>query len=121
MSTAQTVSSVGFLPTSGNTGREVHGIDLASPISDELVHEIQSQLGQHGLLVFRNQAVSEAEQLDFTRRFGETIGHPVPGIGGGDASEESQKEVFYLINDPDKTEEELRKPRRDGTLGWHTE
>ena len=52
-------------------GAEVLGIDLRRPVSDTDFAHISSAFAVNGVLVFRNQVLSEQQHIDFSRRFGE--------------------------------------------------
>jgi alpha-ketoglutarate-dependent 2,4-dichlorophenoxyacetate dioxygenase len=49
---------------------EAGGIDLRRPIDDAAVRDIVSAMDRHAILVFRDQSLSEAEQIAFARNFG---------------------------------------------------
>lgn len=49
---------------------EVSDVDLAQPLDARAVREIVSAIDRYAALVFRNQSLSEAQQIDFARRFG---------------------------------------------------
>jgi alpha-ketoglutarate-dependent taurine dioxygenase len=121
MSDSKSASTIEFAQMDGGMGLEVRGLDLAEEITDEAATLLKEKLANHGLLVFRDQELTEEEQIRFTRAFGETIGHPIPGVGGGDTGMESEKEIFYLINDPEKENKVAKRPAGDGTLGWHSD
>lgn len=121
MSDSESVSTIEFAPTDGGMGLEAKGLNVAEDLSEEAAALLKEKLANHGLLVFHGQEPTEEQQIRFTRAFGETTGHPVPGIGGGDADMESGKEIFYLINDPEKENKLSKRGPGDGTLGWHTD
>ena len=75
-------STIEFAPTDGHMGLEVKGIRIADDISEEAVDLLKKKLANHGLLVFHGQQPTEEERIRITRAFGETRGHPVPGVGG---------------------------------------
>jgi len=50
---------------------EVSGIDCARPLSGEEVAAVEAGMDQYAVLVFRDQNISDAQQLAFTRHFGE--------------------------------------------------
>jgi taurine dioxygenase len=52
-------------------GAEIGNIDLAAPLDDTGVAEIRRLLFAHKVLVFRDQEITPAEQVAFSRRFGE--------------------------------------------------
>lgn len=97
------------------------GLNIADDLSEEVATLVKEKLATHGVLVFHDQELTEEQQIRFTRAFGETVGHPVPGIGGGDADMESDEEIFYLINDPEKENKVSKRGPGDGTLGWHSD
>jgi alpha-ketoglutarate-dependent 2,4-dichlorophenoxyacetate dioxygenase len=49
---------------------EVSGIDLTRPVSDAAIAEIESGMDRFAVLVFRDRALTDDSQRDFTRRFG---------------------------------------------------
>jgi taurine dioxygenase len=51
-------------------GAEIHGVDLAKP-TDGQVADIKEALWRHGMIYFRDQTISHAQQEAFTLRFGE--------------------------------------------------
>lgn len=114
-----------FIPTTGGAGLEVGGVNLAEEPSEELVQLFKQKMAEHGLLIFHDQDLSEEQQLRFTRSFGETIGHPLPGVGGTNPEENASPEVFYLTNAIDDSYEKEKKEKKrgssDGSLGWHSD
>ncbi len=121
MATQTSADTIEFVEVEGAMGLEVQNVDLADKPSDEVVDLYKEKLAENGVLVFRNQQISEEQQIAFTRAFGETTGHPVPGVGGGSVADEYGKDIFYLVNDPEKENEVTKRDRGDGTLGWHTD
>ena len=57
-------------PLSAALGAEIMGIDLSEPISDELFAKIQDCWHQNLVVLFRDQHLSEADQVRFAERFG---------------------------------------------------
>jgi taurine dioxygenase len=57
-------------------GAEVSGLDLSRPLSNQQVDEIHQALAQNLVIFFRDQHLTEQQQLDFGRRFGELHIHP---------------------------------------------
>ena len=51
-------------------GAEVLDLDLSQPLDDATLEEIKRLWSQHFVLLFRKQALSEEQQIAFTRRFG---------------------------------------------------
>ena len=50
---------------------EVSGIDLSDPLSKSEVTEIEEGMDQFGVLIFREQFLSDEEQVSYTKNFGE--------------------------------------------------
>jgi alpha-ketoglutarate-dependent taurine dioxygenase len=51
-------------------GAEVVGIDLARPVDDALFDRLRAALQHHHVLCFRDQDLTEAQQIAFSERFG---------------------------------------------------
>jgi alpha-ketoglutarate-dependent 2,4-dichlorophenoxyacetate dioxygenase len=58
---------------------EVTGVDCARPLTAEDVTAIQGGMDQYAVLVFRDQPLTDQQQIDFTRNFGELEGYNTPG------------------------------------------
>ena len=59
---------------------EVSGLDLSKPLSKEEVAAVHAGMDQYAVLVFREQPLTDEQQLAFTKHFGElehyaTAGH----------------------------------------------
>jgi len=55
----------------GNLGAEILGIDLAKPLNADDFARVHRAHLDHHVVVFRDQRISPAEQIAFSRRFGE--------------------------------------------------
>jgi alpha-ketoglutarate-dependent 2,4-dichlorophenoxyacetate dioxygenase len=58
---------------------EVAGIDCRKPVNTEEVREIEAGMDQYAVLVFRDQHINDAEQIAFTRHFGELESYTTGG------------------------------------------
>ncbi len=56
-------------------GAEITGIDLAQPLEDAAFARVSEAFFEHQVVVFRDQRLAPAEQVAFTRRFGELEQH----------------------------------------------
>ncbi|MBP8148611.1 MAG: TauD/TfdA family dioxygenase [Limnohabitans sp.] len=56
-----------YTPTIGAT---IHGLDLSKPLSDVTKAELQDALARHEVIFFRDQIITPAQQVEFTRIFG---------------------------------------------------
>ena len=54
---------------------EVAGVDCRTPLSREEVTAIEAGMDEYAVLVFRDQNITDEEQLAFTRHFGELEQH----------------------------------------------
>lgn len=52
-------------------GAEISGIDVAQPVDETTLHTIEELFHERGVIVFREQTLSEEQQIAFSRRFGE--------------------------------------------------
>jgi alpha-ketoglutarate-dependent 2,4-dichlorophenoxyacetate dioxygenase len=58
---------------------EVAGVDCRTPLAREEVAAIEVGMDEYAVLVFRDQNITDEEQLAFTRHFGELESHATPG------------------------------------------
>jgi alpha-ketoglutarate-dependent 2,4-dichlorophenoxyacetate dioxygenase len=52
------------------TAAEASGIDLTQPLSPEQVRAIEAAMDEHAVLVFRNQPLTQAQQIAFAKSLG---------------------------------------------------
>ncbi len=57
-------------------GAELHGIDLTTDLSDDVIDEVRQALLQFKVIFFRDQDLTEDQHIAFARRFGELEVHP---------------------------------------------
>ena len=60
----------------GSLGAEIHGVDLSSDVSDDVLSEIRSALLDNLVIAIRDQDLTPAQQLAFARRWGDIHLHP---------------------------------------------
>ena len=58
---------------------EVAGVDCRKPLTAEVVAAIEAGMDQYAVLVFRDQKITDDEQISFTRHFGELENYNTPG------------------------------------------
>jgi len=58
---------------------EVEGVDCAKPLDADTVAAIEAGMDRYAVLVFRDQDLSDDEQVVFTRHFGELESYATPG------------------------------------------
>jgi alpha-ketoglutarate-dependent 2,4-dichlorophenoxyacetate dioxygenase len=58
---------------------EVAGIDCRRPLSRDEMAAVEAGMDEYGVLVFRDQNMTDEEQITFTRHFGELENYNTPG------------------------------------------
>src|ERR1700719_4796 len=58
---------------------EVAGVDCRRPLGADEVAAIEAGMDRYAVLVFRDQSITDDEQLAFTRHFGELESYQTPG------------------------------------------
>ena len=71
--------TVTFRKLHPHIGAEVSPLDLRQVFDRATLDQLVGGMDEHGVLVFRNQPFTDAEQLDFAQRFGGPL-HMKPGI-----------------------------------------
>ena len=59
-----------IVPSDQALGAEVRGVDLAHPLSGELIHRIIRAGERYHVVFFRGQSITDERQLEFTQWFG---------------------------------------------------
>ncbi len=84
-------------PIAGALGAEIHGIDLARDLTDDLLGAIRQAFLDHLVVFFRDQSLSSAQFMAFARCIGKPITYPfVPGLEGF-------PEITAVVKRPDQT------------------
>jgi len=103
---------------------EVSGVDLRRPLSCEEVAAIEAGMDRYAVLVFHDQDITDAQQIAFTRNFGE-----IENSAGGNVTKANQKRLDPLMNDVSNLGEDNRPLARDdrrrlfnlGNQLWHSD
>ena len=64
-------SLIDVRPISPHVGAEIHGVDLAQPLSDQVLSEIEDAYREYGVIFFREQTLSPEQHVAFARKFGD--------------------------------------------------
>ncbi|MDJ0655637.1 MAG: TauD/TfdA family dioxygenase [Xanthomonadales bacterium] len=93
-------------------GAQLDGVQISSNSDDSIIDAVRSLWGEHKLLLFRGQQVSEQDLVDFSRRFGELEIHVRT-----EYLSPKHPEILYVSNikDGDKSIGILA----DTEVGWH--
>jgi alpha-ketoglutarate-dependent 2,4-dichlorophenoxyacetate dioxygenase len=90
---------------------EVTGVDCARPLSPADVAAIEAGMEQLAVLVFSNQPLTDQQQIDFTRHFGELEGYNTAGhirkqqdsrLGSGIADFSNLDKTGKIMSDTDR-------------------
>lgn len=88
---------IGVVPISGAIGAEITGVDLTM-LNDETYAEIHRAFLQHLVVFFHDQNITPAQQIAFSRRFGEIGYYPfVKGM-------EAYPEIVEVRKEPEEKE-----------------
>ncbi|MBV9862899.1 MAG: TauD/TfdA family dioxygenase [Alphaproteobacteria bacterium] len=103
---------------------EVAGLDLTRPLSGEEVAAVEAGMARYAVLVFRDQRITDEQQLAFTRNFGQ-----IENAAGGNITKPEQRRLRPEMNDVSNLGEDGRPlpaddRRRMFNLGnrlWHSD
>jgi len=62
------ISHLEIIPSSGALGAELHGVDLAKPLTADTAQEIRYALAEHGVVFFRDQNITPEQHIAFAER-----------------------------------------------------
>ena len=116
--------TVSFRRLHPTLGAEVSPIDLRRVHDRVTLEQLRAGMDEHGVLVFRNQPFTDAEQLAFAERFDGTL-HAKPGaaaLGANRFGNEAIADISNVDNSGKLLKAEDRK--RMYSLGnrlWHTD
>jgi alpha-ketoglutarate-dependent 2,4-dichlorophenoxyacetate dioxygenase len=103
---------------------EVEGIDLSRPITPEQAKQIEAGMDRYGVLVFHDQQITDEQQMDFSRNFGE-----LEVSSQGEMSKPGELRLAVQMADVSNLDRDNRVRARDdakrlGALGnrlWHSD
>jgi taurine dioxygenase len=103
-------------PVSRVMGAEVRGVDLSRPLDQAVFEGILAAFHRHMLLVFPDQAIDEAHQVAFSRRFGDLQIHVLEQY-----RHPQHPEIFVQSNVDRKTGNTTGTHPDKGSLVWHSD
>lgn len=93
-------------PLTPTIGALIEGVDLAQPVSDDLLQAIRQAFLKHQVVFFEDQHITPVQHRDFAARFGALHTHPLyPGVP-------EAPELFILDN---------HKGNPTDNDSWHTD
>lgn len=95
-------------------GAEISGVDLSQPLDDNTFAQVASAFFDNEVVFFRNQRLTPAQQIAFTRRFGTLEAHvrKESRLAGAD-------EIFVLSNKLDASGKAIGA--QDAGRYWHSD
>ncbi len=103
---------------------EVSGVDLTKPVAREDVAAIEAGMDRYAVLVFRDQTLSDEQQMAFTCNFG-----AIENARGGNVTKEADKRLATGMNDVSNLGKDGKPLARDsrqrlfnlGNMLWHSD
>lgn len=121
--TIQTKTSAGpqleVCPLSDALGAEIRGLDLSREIDDASFAIIEQAWHDHLILLFRDQHLSEDDQVRFARRFGPLQGRPRPAALRAEGGEVGHPEIMLVSNI--RKDGKLIGSLPDGEMQFHSD
>jgi alpha-ketoglutarate-dependent 2,4-dichlorophenoxyacetate dioxygenase len=116
--------AVSIRPLHPTIGGEVSGCDLTKPLAREEVAALEAGMDRYAVLVFHEQRLSDAQQIAFTRNFGE-----IENSAGGNVTRAHEKRLPPQMNDVSNLDQEHKPLARDdrrryfnlGNRLWHSD
>jgi len=103
---------------------EVSGIDLRAPLDPRQVRALQHAIDAYAVLVFRGQALSDAQQIALSEHFG-----AIENKAGGNVTRPEQQRLDAKLNDVSNLDQDHRPFAREdrrrffnlGNRLWHSD
>ncbi len=103
---------------------EVSGVDLRAPLTRDDAAAIEAGMDRYAVLVFRDQNITDEQQIAFSRNFGE-----IENSAGGNITRPHEKRLNPLMNDVSNLGQDNRPLARDdrrrlfnlGNQLWHSD
>ena len=94
------IATLDIRPLTPAIGAEILDIDLGAPNLSERVPDIRAALLRHGVIFFREQRLTQEQQIAFARHFGELEVHPAT------PKDQANREVLRIAHGPDSRGQE---------------
>jgi alpha-ketoglutarate-dependent 2,4-dichlorophenoxyacetate dioxygenase len=103
---------------------EINGVDATRPLSREMVAAIEAGMDRYAVLVFRDQRLSDEQQLAFSQSFGAL--EETNGTGISKPGEQRLHPAFADVSNLDKDNQILARDNRRrlyslGNMLWHSD
>jgi alpha-ketoglutarate-dependent 2,4-dichlorophenoxyacetate dioxygenase len=102
----------------------VSGVDLRQPLARDDVAVIEEGMDRYAVLLFRDQNITDEQQIAFSRNFGE-----IENSAGGTVTKPHEKRLSHLMNDVSNLGQDHQPLARDdrrrlfnlGNQLWHSD
>jgi len=109
-----------FKPLHDNFGASVSGVNLVEDLDDTVIDAIRAAMDEYSLLVFPKQAMTDAVQIDLTRRLGEPEANHV--TLGADGNVDYFGTIGNVIDaDKHKGNDDVHTRYQRGNNLWHSD
>ncbi len=116
--------SITFHPLNPHFAGEMSGIDLSRTLSTERVAAVEAGMDRYAVLVFRDQPLTDEQQVAFTLNFGE-----LEGSVAGEMAKPGEYRLSQQLADVSNLDKENRRRARDdlkrlyslGNRLWHSD
>jgi len=103
---------------------EISGVDLTRPVAPPDIAALEAAIAEHAVLVFRDQRITDDQQLAFSRCFGEL--EETRGTGISKPGEQRMHPAFADVSNLDKDNTILARDNRRrlyslGNMLWHSD
>ena len=105
--------SISIQKVSPAVGAVVTGIDLSNPVSPDIFETLERAIAEYDVLVFRDQRLTPAQHVEFSRRFGSLETHVI-----SEALLEGYPEIYVISN---VIENGKPKGRAYAGTYWHSD
>jgi len=97
MATVLAAQEVRVRPTGAALAADIEGVDLAGPLSPETIAAIKQAWGDHLVLRFRGQRLTDGDLMRFSRQFGELDWAPVAATNDAPAGRDYVMVVSNVV------------------------
>ena len=112
-------AAIEIVPLSDALGAETRGLDLTREIDDATFATVEQAWHDHLILLFRDQHLSEDDQVRFARRFGALQSRPRPASMRAEGGEVRHPEIMLVSNI--RKDGKLIGSLPDGEMQFHSD
>jgi len=103
-----------IIPSNQSCGADITGIDVGNDLDDQTFKQIEGALHDHAVICLRGQRLNDAQQVAFTKLFGEAGANAFSSYGGHTAHPE-----ILIVSNVQQDGKNIGNP--NAGLFWHTD